>query len=92
LGVRAVYNVGTLTGNLSVVTPSGTPADGQIIKFRFVQDATGGRTFTFDSGYAFGTDVQLAMFPTVASAKFEAAFEYDSTSSKWRCIGVIRGF
>lgn len=88
----AVYNVGALTGDITIDDPSGTPSDAQRIELRFEQDAVGGHAFTFGTGYVFGTDVQLAMFPTSASEKFSAAFEYDDASAKWRAIGVIRGF
>lgn len=80
-----VLNVGTITGTLTVNTPSGTPTDGQTIRFRFVQDSTG-YAITFDSGYAFGSLITSSDIPSTASAKFEVLVEYVLADLKWRII------
>lgn len=87
-----VLNVGTLTGNITLAAPTGTPKDGQSLRMRFAQDATGSRTFTFNSAYAFGTDVTAALIPAAASSKFELLFNWHAGDSKWRAVGIIRGF
>lgn len=87
-----VLNVGVLTGNLTMAAPSGTPADGQDLLVRFQQDATGGRTISWNSIYAFGSDVTAAMIPTTANAKWEQTFSYNTTDAKWRATGILRGF
>lgn len=88
-----VLNIGALTGNVTVANPVGaTPTDGQHITIRFVQDATGTRTYTFGTAYAFGTDVTVAMLPTTANAKCELILQYNATDSKWRAVGIARGF
>ncbi len=90
-GALVTYNIAALTGALTVNAPTGTPLDGQTLKFRFVQDGTG-RVITWNAAFAFGTDITAAMIPTTASAKFEVAFQWNATDSKWRAIGLIRGF
>lgn len=91
-----VFNIGTLTGNLVVNAPSAvstTPIyDGQRLVFRLTQDATGGRTVTWNAVYAFGTDVTAAMVPTTAGAKCEIAFRYNAADAKWRAVSIARGF
>lgn len=85
------FNVGTLTGTLTVNNPTGTPTDRQPATFRFVQNATG-YAITWGANFAFGTDITSGDIPSTASAKFEVAFRYHSGDSKWRCIGLVRGF
>lgn len=87
-----VLNIGALTGNITLANPSGTPVDGQNLRIRMLQDATGGRTVSFGTSYAFGTDVTSAMIPTTASAKWELLFTWNATDSKWRASAIIRGF
>lgn len=86
-----IANVGTLTGAITINAPTGTAVDGQSLMFRFVQDGTG-RAFTWNAAFVFGTDITAAMLPVTASAKFEVLFQYDATSSKWRCKALVRGF
>lgn len=85
------FNVGTLTGAPTIENPSGTPTDRQPATFRFVQDGTG-RVISWGTSYAFGTDITSGDIPSTASAKFEVSFRYHSGDSKWRCVGLIRGF
>ncbi len=89
---RSLANVGTLTGNLTIAAPSGTAADGNELGFRFVQDGTGGRTISWNSAFAFGTDITTGLIPTAANAKWEMKFVYNSTASKWRALALARGF
>jgi hypothetical protein len=84
-------NVAQLTGAVTVAAPTGTPADGQILIFRFIQDATG-RVITWNAIFAFGTDFPSANVPATANAKFEVGFRYNATDSKWRCFHIARGF
>lgn len=88
----AIYNIGTLTGNITVANPSGTPFDGQMIQFLFIQDTTGGRTITWGGNYAFGSDVTQALIPTAASSKWRMLFAYNATASTWQAIAIARGF
>lgn len=87
-----VLNVGALTGPLTLATPTGTPRDGQTLRVRFEQDATGGRVVTFGAGYAFGTDITTALLPTAGLGKWVQLFAYDATTVKWRALAIARGF
>lgn len=87
-----ILNIGTQTGNITFAAPSGTVVDGNQLVIRFVINGTGGYTLTWNSAFAFGTDITAAMLPTTANAKFEIKFIYDSTSSKWRAVALVRGF
>jgi hypothetical protein len=91
-GGTLFLNVGALTGNITIANATGSPSDGQEIQIRFVQDGTGGRTYSFGANYAFGTDVTSAMLPTTASAKCELKFVWNATDSKWRALALARGF
>lgn len=87
-----VLNVGALTGALALANPTGTPLDGQNLRVRLAQDATGSRAITFGTAYAFGTDVTAALIPTAASAKWEMLFTWHAGDSKWRATAIVRGF
>jgi hypothetical protein len=93
-----VFTIAALTGNVTIGAPSGTaattglPYDGQPLTIRLTQDATGGRTVTWNAAFAFGTDVTAAMVPTTASAACEVMFRWHAATSKWRAVGIVRGF
>lgn len=95
-GTTDILNIGTLTGALTINIPTGTPVDGQNLRFRIVNDGTG-RVVTFTTGtngFLFGTDITQAMITALAtaSAKYEVMCTWDATSSKWRVVSLIRGF
>lgn len=85
------FNVGTLTGTITVNNPTGTPVERQPMTFRFVQDGTG-YAISWGSMYAFGTDITSGDLPTTANADFEVSFRYHVGDAKMRCIGLARGF
>lgn len=87
-----VIEVGAMTGNLTTLVVSGTPTDGQTLRVSFQQDGTGGRTITWPSDVAFGTDYTSAMIPTTASAKWGLTLTYNSAAAKWRVTAMARGF
>lgn len=84
------YEIGALTGNLTLGAPTGTVTDGQKLSFRLTQDGTGGRTLTWNAAYQFGIDLTSAMITTVASSSTHVKFEWIASASKWRCIGILR--
>lgn len=88
----SIVNVGTLTGNITIAAPTGTPTDGQGMSFRFTQDGTGSRTYTWNAAFVFGTDILSTDLPATANAKFEVGFKWHAATSKWRCIALVRGF
>jgi hypothetical protein len=63
-----------------------------VLQLSFTQDGTGGRTITWPSGVAFGTDYTSAMVPTTANAKWQMTLTYNSAGSVWRVTGMSRGF
>lgn len=81
----------TLTGNITVNNPNGTLTDGQQMIFQFLQDGTGSRTITWGSAFAFGTDI-TGTTTSGASLTDYATCVYDSTSTKWRVVGWVRGY
>jgi hypothetical protein len=85
----------TLAGNRTMGAPSNPTEDGQEIKFRIRQDATGSRTMTWTGGaggYTFGTDIAAAPALSTAANKVDyISFKYDSTNNHWHCIGYSRG-
>ncbi len=87
-----ILNVATLTGPVTIANPAGNPGDGQSLRVRLTQDATGGRTVTWGAAFAFGTDVTAAMVPTTASAKCELVFVWNTAASAWRAMQILRGF
>jgi len=70
LSLGNVINVGTLTGNLTLVSPTNAVA-GTFYTYHFVQDATGGRTVTFPNGVSYGSGI--------ANQKLIVQFFYDGT-------------
>lgn len=92
-GATTIQDVNALTGNVVIAAPAASPApvDGQCLKFRFLQDATGSRTVTWNAAYAFGTDITAALEPTTPSKGWWRAFEYDARNTRWVCSGTIRG-
>lgn len=72
----------TMTGNATLMNPTGSPVDGQTIRILLGQDGTGGRTLTFQSQYKFPGGVA----PTItaaANAVDYLAFEYVSALNVW---------
>lgn len=77
LGERVI--VGALTGNLTINAPS-NPRTGGMLSFGFAQDATGGRTITWNAAF-----LKAADGAGTASQKGATAFLYDGVS--WVQIG-----
>lgn len=86
-----ILNVGELTGPVTFNAPTGTPVDGQMLRLRIDQDATG-RAITFNAIYAFGTDLLETDCVETANAKYEVTFTYHAGDTKYRATGLVRGF
>lgn len=90
----ALGNVFTLSLTASGWTISNptNPVDGQIIRFRLIQDATGSRTISWGTAYDWGTTAGSAnsapTLTTTASKRDTVAFEYDAAISKWVSLGA----
>jgi hypothetical protein len=88
-------NVATVTlgGNRTMANPANATRDGQILRFRIKQDATGGRTLTWSSAYDFGSGSAPGLTATAGKKDF-FAFEWDADLSKWCYLGaaIPQGF
>lgn len=85
-----VVNVGTLTGNVTFNITNGT--DGQIVRARFKQDGTGGRTFTAGADLRFSTDTPSPTLTTSANKLDRLAFEWHGGDSKADLIATNLGY
>lgn len=90
LAAGNIFAVGTLTGNITINAPTGTLTDGKRITFRLNQDATGGRTMTWNAVFRFGIDLTSGDLSTTPSVENRIVFQYNSTSVKWEAIGLSR--
>lgn len=81
----------TLGGNRTMAAPT-NPTDAQLITLEVIQDGTGSRTLTWNSVFAFGTDVPSPTLTTTASKRDFLSFKYNSTAVKWYCLGVVKGY
>jgi hypothetical protein len=81
----------TLTSSAGTLANPTNPVDGQVIRIRVAQDATGGRTLAFGSAYDFGA----AGSPTLSSAASKVdilCFEYIAALAKWCFLGAGLGY
>ena len=73
-------NVGTLTGTMAIAAPTSANI-GATITFKFTQDATGGRTVTWDTIYHFVSAAWVdAIITTDANKISYISFTYDGTN------------
>lgn len=72
-----------LTENVTIAAPT-NPRSGQVINIILKQDATGGRTVTFNAIYTFSGGGEPTATAT-ANAVDMVSCQYDATNDKWRC-------
>jgi hypothetical protein len=83
-----VFNAFGLTGAITLLTPSGTPVDGQRLMLRFEDNGTGrGITWTTSSGAFRAVGVTLPT-TTVASKVTYVGCIYNTTDTFWDVIAV----
>ena len=81
----------TLGGSRTLGAPS-SPVDGQVIRIRVIQPASGGPyALSYNSVYDFGATGQPAL-STAASKVDVLGFEYNASLSKWCYLGSGLGF
>ena len=73
-----VYGCDSLTGNITINAPSGTPTDGQVLVVRLTQDGTGGRTMTWNAAF-----ITTGADTTTASTTTTRVFRRHSARAKW---------
>ena len=81
----------TLTASTGTLANPTNPVDGQTIRARVIQDATGSRTLAYGGAYDFGA----AGAPTLSTAASKVdilGFEYVASLSKWCYLGSGLGF
>jgi hypothetical protein len=81
----------TLAASRTMGTPS-NPTDGQQIIFQITQGSGGSATITWDTGYAFSTELPQ---PTLSAAAGETdllGFIYNSAKSSWLLAAFVNGF
>lgn len=81
----------TLTASTGTLANPTNPVDGQAIRVRVIQDATGGRTLSYGTAYDFGTAGQPALTSTPSKTDI-LGFEYVASLSKWCYLGSALGF
>lgn len=84
------YNITALAANATIGAPTGTPTDGQILSFRIKDNATA-RTLAWNAIFRGSTDFALPS-TTVISKTMYVYFKYNSTDTKWDCVGLTNGF
>jgi len=81
----------TLAGNRNLSAPT-NPVDGQKITYRITQDATGGRTLSFDPVFTFGLDIISVVLSSGANKTDYIGCIYNAAQSKWNVVAVSKGF
>lgn len=79
-GRSSAFNIGTLTGNITIAAPT-NPRTGQTIRFTFTQDATGARTITWNAVFK-----GPVVGPGTSNQKATFSFTYDGTN--WVASGA----
>jgi hypothetical protein len=81
----------TLGGNRNLSAPT-NPVDGQKITYRITQDATGGRTLSFDPVFTFGLDIISVVLSSGANKTDYIGCIYNAAQTKWNVVAVSKGF
>jgi len=81
----------TLTGPVTLANPTGG-VDGQMLRWEFKQDGTGGRTIAFGSKFVFGTDLPSVTLSTTAGATDILGAVYHAGDDEWRVLALAKGF
>lgn len=80
----------TLAGNRNLSAPT-NPTDGQKVIWIFTQDATGGRTLSFDAIFDFGNMPTLILSSAANKRDYLGAI-YNSAATKWDCVAYSSTF
>lgn len=81
----------TLGGNRTLDNPT-NPQDGFQYVWEFIQDATGSRTISLGSKFAFGTDITALTLTLTASKRDFMTAIYNSAADKFFIVGVSKGY
>lgn len=82
----------TLTGNVTLANPT-NPVDGQAVKWRIRQDATGGRTVALGSKFRIPATATSPLAWSTAASKLDIfAAIYNLADDKWDVISMVPGY
>lgn len=81
----------TLTGNVTLANPT-NGTDGQRVTWEIIQDATGSRTVSLGSEFAFSTDIPSYTATVTANKRDMLTAVYNSSASKWYVIAISKGY
>ena len=82
--ITDVYGLTAQAADITAVTITGTPVDGQLLWIYII--GTAARTITWGSSFESST-VTLPTI-TVSTNRLDVGFVYNSVTSKWRCVAV----
>lgn len=81
----------TLTGPATLANPTGM-IDGQLVRWEFKQDATGGRVLTLGAKFVFGTDLPSITLSTAPGVTDILGAVYHAGDDEWRVVALAKGF
>jgi hypothetical protein len=93
-----VFTLSLTASGWTIAAPTAPAGDGQLIRIRFTQDATGGRTVSWGTGFNWGsthgTPNGVPTLSTTPHATDILGFEYIAASSTWcyLCAPLPQGF
>lgn len=76
----------SLTGNVAIAAPTGTPTEGQRLTIKLTQDGAGGRTITYNAAF-----VTSGASTTTLSTTETRVFEWNVNRAKWIQVSVTTG-
>ncbi len=81
----------TLGGNRTMGNPTNS-VDGQMIRFRVLQDGTGTRTLAWDTDWRFGDNITQTNLNGAANTLSYITAQYDSTDTRWDIVNFQTGY
>jgi hypothetical protein len=85
-----LYSV-VLGGATTIAAPTGTPADGQTLVFRLIQDGTGSRIVTWNAAFRFSGGTAPTLTTTAAKTDY-VSFKWNAVASKWDNVNTALNF
>lgn len=76
----------SLTNNVTINAPTGTPTDGQVLVVRLTQDGAGARTMTWNAAF-----ITTGADTTTASTTTTREFRWHAARAKWIQVAYTTG-
>lgn len=86
----SIFDV-VLTGAATIANPT-NGVNGQTLRWRITQDATGGRAVTLGNKFALPSSVPSLTFSTAANATDILAATYHQPSDRWHVVALVTGY